>query len=65
MFEIGINLTSNQFDKDRPQVVERARAAGLSGMLITGTSAQESVEAQKMAAEHPDFCWSTAGVHPH
>lgn len=65
MFEIGINLTSNQFDKDRPQVVERARAAGLSGMLITGTSAQESGEAQKMAAEYPDFCWSTAGVHPH
>ena len=65
MFEIGINLTSNQFDKDRPHVVEIARAAGLSGMLITGTSAQESVEAQKMAAEHPDFCWSTAGVHPH
>ena len=65
MFEIGINLTSSQFDKDRPQVVERARTAGLSGMLITGTSAQESIEAQMMAAEHPDFCWSTAGVHPH
>lgn len=65
MFEIGINLTSNQFDKDRTQVVERAREAGLSGMLITGTSAQESVEAQILAADHPDFCWSTAGVHPH
>lgn len=65
MFEIGINLTSNQFDKDRPQVVERARAAGLSGMLITGTSVQESAEAQKMAADLPGFCWSTAGVHPH
>lgn len=65
MFEIGVNLTSNQFDKDRQQVVERARAAGLSGMLITGTSASESIEASRLAAQYPQFCWSTAGVHPH
>ncbi|MGV8926913.1 MAG: 3'-5' ssDNA/RNA exonuclease TatD [Ewingella sp.] len=65
MFEIGVNLTSNQFDKDRLQVVERARTAGLSGMLITGTSANESIEAALLAAQYPQFCWSTAGVHPH
>lgn len=65
MFEIGLNLTSNQFDKDRAAVVERARLAGLSGMLITGTSMEESVHAQALATEYPDFCWSTAGVHPH
>ncbi len=65
MFEIGVNLTSNQFDKDRVQVVERARAAGVSGMLITGTSGAESLEAQALAAQYPLFCWSTAGVHPH
>lgn len=65
MFEIGLNLTSNQFDKDRTDVVERARTAGLSGMLITGTSMEESIQAQALAAQYPDFCWSTAGVHPH
>ncbi len=65
MFEIGLNLTSNQFDKDRAAVVERARLAGLTGMLITGTSLQESQHAQALAGEYPDFCWSTAGVHPH
>lgn len=65
MFEIGINLTSNQFDKDRADVVERAKEAGLSGMLITGTSLEESLEAQQLAAQYAGFCWSTAGVHPH
>lgn len=65
MFEIGVNLTSNQFDKDRHDVVARARLAGLTGMLITGTSAEESLEAQRLADQYPDFCWSTAGVHPH
>ncbi len=65
MFEIGLNLTSNQFDKDRDAVVERAKQAGLTGMLITGTSLEESQQAQAMAADHQGFCWSTAGVHPH
>ena len=65
MFDIGVNLTSTQFAKDREQVVKRARAAGVTGMLITGTNALESQQAQRLAQSHPDYCWSTAGVHPH
>lgn len=65
MFEIGVNLTSNQFDKDREQVIERAKIAGILGMLITGTSVEESQQAYDLACQYPDFCWSTAGVHPH
>lgn len=64
MFDIGVNLTSGQFDKDRDDVVARAFAAGVSGMLITGTSLHESQQAQQLARRY-DNCWSTAGVHPH
>lgn len=65
MFDIGVNLTSTQFAKDREQVVERAREAGVTGILITGTSALESQQAQSLAQQHAGYCWSTAGVHPH
>lgn len=65
MFDIGVNLTSTQFAKDRKQVVKRAREAGVTGLLITGTNALESQQAQSLAEQHPDYCWSTAGVHPH
>ncbi|GKX59400.1 3'-5' ssDNA/RNA exonuclease TatD [Leminorella grimontii] len=65
MFDIGINLTNRQFAADRHDVVERAKQAGVKGMLITGTSLKESRAAQALAAEYPDYCWSTAGVHPH
>ena len=41
MFDIGVNLTSTQFAKDRDQVVKRAREAGVTGLLITGTNAGE------------------------
>ncbi|KFK92892.1 MULTISPECIES: 3'-5' ssDNA/RNA exonuclease TatD [unclassified Serratia (in: enterobacteria)] len=65
MFDIGVNLTSSQFAKDTVQVVERARTAGVTGMLITGTSMQESLAASTLAQQQCDYCWSTAGVHPH
>ncbi|CNC95050.1 DNase TatD [Yersinia frederiksenii] len=65
MFDIGVNLTSSQFTKDCPQVVARAKKTGVTGMLITGTDAEESQAALELARAYPGYCWSTAGVHPH
>ncbi len=64
MFDIGVNLTSSRFADDREAVVERAREAGVRGMLITGTSVDESEAAWRLTQEY-HRCWSTAGVHPH
>ncbi|MTD39134.1 3'-5' ssDNA/RNA exonuclease TatD [Erwinia sp. CPCC 100877] len=64
MFDIGVNLTSSRFAGDRKAVVERAREAGVRGMLITGTSVDESEAAWRLTQEY-HHCWSTAGVHPH
>ena len=64
MFDIGLNLTSAQFAKDRDEVVARAFAAGVSGLLLTGTNLYESEQAQLLAQRY-QHCWSTAGVHPH
>ena len=64
MFDIGVNLTSSQFAKDRDDVVARAFDAGVNGLLITGTNLRESQQAQKLARQYSS-CWSTAGVHPH
>ncbi|WP_279051684.1 3'-5' ssDNA/RNA exonuclease TatD [Cedecea davisae] len=64
MFDIGVNLTSSQFAKDHAEVVARAKQAGLSGMMLTGTNLHESEQALLMAQQY-DNCWSTAGVHPH
>ncbi|WP_432758889.1 TatD family hydrolase [Escherichia coli] len=49
MFDIGVNLTSSQFAKDRDDVVARAFDAGVNGLLITGTNLRESQQAQKLA----------------
>ena len=64
MIDIGANLTHRSFDADRDDVLARACAAGVSGIIITGTSVDESRAALRLAATHTGL-WSTAGVHPH
>lgn len=65
MIDIGVNLTHRRFDQDRNDVINRARQAGVTGLILTGTSIEESRQAQVMARQWPQYCYSTAGVHPH
>ncbi len=65
MIDIGVNLTSGQFQGDLDAVLERSWAAGLTGLLVTGTSEQESQAAARLAANDPERLRATAGVHPH
>lgn len=65
MIDIAVNLTSSQFAGDEAQVVARARAAGVTALLLTGSDLADSRAAADLAARWPDYCFSTAGVHPH
>ncbi|MBI2399254.1 MAG: TatD family hydrolase [Xanthomonadales bacterium] len=65
LIDIGANLTHESFQHDLPGVLERARAAGVERILVTGASRSGSVEAQQLAVEHPGFLYATAGLHPH
>ena len=63
LVDIGINLTHRSFDRDRDAVIARAAAAGVTTLVITGTSVAESQQAAALARATRSF--STAGVHPH
>mgnify|MGYP000456689534 CR=1 FL=1 len=65
MIDIGVNLTNSRFDKDRTEVLSRAKDAGIRAMLVTGTNIDESREAVALCRQAPGFLYSTAGVHPH
>jgi TatD DNase family protein len=65
LIDIGVNLTSHQFRGDVAQVIERAMAAGVDRMIVTGTTLTASHEARELAVTRPKVLWSTAGVHPH
>jgi TatD DNase family protein len=65
LVDIGVNLAHRRFDADRDDVLARARAAGVTRMVITGTSVAASRAGVALAGQHPGALWATAGIHPH
>ncbi len=65
LIDIGANLTHDSFDRDRDAVLQRARDAGVTRMIVTGASREHSPKALELALAHPGVLYATAGVHPH
>ncbi len=65
LVDIGANLTHNNFDNDRDQVIERAEKAGVTRIIVTGSDGESSQDALALARTRPGKLYATAGVHPH
>ncbi len=65
LIDIGANLAHDSFDEDRDAVLERAAEAGVSQLILTGSSDQSNIAAADLAESRPGQLFSTAGVHPH
>jgi len=66
LIDIGVNLMSPAFDRDREAVIDRARAAGVKTLIITGNDIASSSGAAAFVRDNPHLnCKTTAGVHPH
>jgi len=65
LIDIGANLTHDSFDEDRIEVMQRAADAGVTRMIVTGSSNQGSLDAVALAETAPGRLYATAGVHPH
>jgi TatD DNase family protein len=60
------HLESEEYDADRDQVVERARAAGVDAILAINTATRpEELDRAIRLAETYDGVWATVGVQPH
>ena len=65
LIDIGANLAHDSFIDDRNEVLQRAADAGVSRIIVTGSSDDSNVQAAAIAELHPGTLYSTAGVHPH
>ncbi len=65
LVDIGVNLAHDSFDPDRTEVIERALAAGVTHLLVTGSTIESTRSAIALARERPALIRATAGVHPH
>ena len=57
------HLHFDRFDDDRDQVIQRARAQGISSIVTIGTHRESSVAAIDLSKNYEDI-YATAGVHP-
>ncbi|PIQ79459.1 hydrolase TatD [Candidatus Peregrinibacteria bacterium CG11_big_fil_rev_8_21_14_0_20_41_10] len=64
-FDSHCHLQFPEFDENRDEVINRARAAGLSKLLIPGTDFESSVKAVELANKYPDYIEAAIGNHPY
>jgi TatD DNase family protein len=68
LIDIGVNLTHPSLAGDREGLLQRAYAAGVQQMILTGTSLEESQHALTLCEQLDEsglHLFSTAGIHPH
>jgi TatD DNase family protein len=60
------HLESEEFDSDRADMLERARAAGVSAVLAIGSggSGPDRLDAALSVAKDYDWIYATIGIHP-
>jgi TatD DNase family protein len=60
------HLEFPQFDADRAEMLDRARAAGITTLLAIGSgTGPERLNAAIPFAEEHDWIYATVGIHPH
>jgi TatD DNase family protein len=57
------HLDYPEFADDFPQVIERARAAGVTHVISVGVDLESSERCIRLAEKHPEI-YATVGVHP-
>ncbi|BCG23739.1 secretion protein MttC [Pseudomonas tohonis] len=68
LIDIGVNLTHSSFAAEREALLERAFAAGVAQLVLTGTSVADAEAALALVRQlDPEGgrLFSTAGLHPH
>lgn len=63
MFDTHAHLDFDVFDSDRERILDRARAAGMEGILSIGIDLPSSMRALEIARDS-DWIWASAAVHP-
>jgi len=64
LFDTHAHLHFPDFAEDLDAVLDRARAAGVRGMVTIGTDRETNGAVVDLAKRLPDV-WATVGIHPH
>jgi TatD DNase family protein len=63
LIDTHAHLEDDKFENDRKEVVERAKAAGVSAIIAIGTTARNSANVVELAHKHAGV-FASVGIHP-
>lgn len=64
MIDVHTHLNFPKFDKDRKEVIKRAKEKGVEKIINVGTSIKESKNVVELSEKYEDL-YAIVGVHPH
>lgn len=64
LFDTHAHLNVDTFNESVDEVVDRARQAGVVGIVVIGIDLATSRRACELAAEYPDFLYAAVGIQP-
>lgn len=65
LVDICFNFTHDAFRPDEQEVLARAIDAGVTTLIVTGSSVEESRYGIELAKRYPQHLYATVGIHPH
>lgn len=68
LFDTHAHLNDERFSEDISEVLQRAKAAGVTRMLLAGSNIEDSAKSIDIIAERSSddmSLWCSVGVHPH
>ncbi len=64
LFDSHNHIYMKQFDKDRNEVIQRAKDVGVIGMVISSITPQSFRQVEKLSAGYPNYIFHSAGYEP-
>lgn len=64
MIDTHAHLYAEEFDSDRDAVIERAKAAGVTNIILPNIDSSSLDAMLKLEEKHPGFCHAAIGLHP-
>ena len=65
LFDIACNFSSDRFDNDLNEVIQRAKNNNVTKFLVVSASLKDAEKVYRIYQDNKDSCFFTIGVHPH
>ena len=64
MIDTHSHIYSEEFDADRDEVIQRAKEAGVTKIVLPNVDSDSLPRLLELEARYPDYCYAAVGLHP-